>query len=563
MYMIFCAAWIRCIDKKVSFIMTFRFPLYVATLFILLYSKAFAYTPPIGIPEPEFGITQTVLSMYGDPNYYTYYVDNTHSKATDSSNAYGSPDKPRLTIPSDFVAGDVVQIHGGPYTPSRDRFYIRGHGTETKPIFFTGAAAETKPVLTRKIHISDGQYIIVEDVNVVPTSNGAIEIRPAVDNSPIHHVSIRNSEVHGTGAFKAKHQISAHSDKDNAPVSYVVFYNNLSVDAGQYDSEPEDDSCSFSIQHRVSHAWILDNTGYDSGGDGVILAHGAKFTTHHVYIGRNTFYRHRENGIDLKQANDVVVSENTLYGFRPTNTSAGEAIIVHYDPERIAILNNHIYDSTYGIVSTGSTDTHVMGNVIHDIRHVSSSWDSNSGYSEGAAIHFRGPSTAVISDNTMSEYDTGIQITGGSKFDIYNNIFNDRKENQSYDIRVNNSTLSKATTLDNNIFNQVRIYFNGTTYDMLGFFQSSEGLCENCFESQDLRFTDASKDSYSLQGDSPAIDKGKASTTIPYFEQTYNITIDKDIGGTEYDNTSDIGAYDYPSTLSPPTAPSDVEVIVQ
>ncbi|MEO7724749.1 MAG: hypothetical protein ABIU29_08700, partial [Chthoniobacterales bacterium] len=78
-------------------------------------TSALAYSPPIGIPAPSFGIDQ-VVTMYSAQTYdfgsgpvpypdagngpYTHYVDKTAPGATDTSNTFGTPSKPRLTIPT-------------------------------------------------------------------------------------------------------------------------------------------------------------------------------------------------------------------------------------------------------------------------------------------------------------------------------------------------------------------------------------------------------------------------------------------------------------------------------
>ncbi|MEO7723199.1 MAG: hypothetical protein ABIU29_00695 [Chthoniobacterales bacterium] len=75
---------------------------------------ALAYSPPIGILAPSFGIDQ-VVTMYSGQTYtftdgrgtivypdagngpYTHYVDKNALGATDTNNTFGSPSKPRLT----------------------------------------------------------------------------------------------------------------------------------------------------------------------------------------------------------------------------------------------------------------------------------------------------------------------------------------------------------------------------------------------------------------------------------------------------------------------------------
>ena len=76
---------------------------------------AAAWTPPIGIPAPSFGITEVAPAV---PNPWTvstagfYYVEPTKAGATDTSNTYGTPAKPRRTIPTVLPAGAVVELHG-------------------------------------------------------------------------------------------------------------------------------------------------------------------------------------------------------------------------------------------------------------------------------------------------------------------------------------------------------------------------------------------------------------------------------------------------------------------
>jgi len=80
------------------------------------------WTAPIGIPVPEFGILES-YQMYDEPGtrhpdltyqasveggYFTHYVDNTATGATDTSNPYGSIAKPRLTTPKSLPAGAVI-----------------------------------------------------------------------------------------------------------------------------------------------------------------------------------------------------------------------------------------------------------------------------------------------------------------------------------------------------------------------------------------------------------------------------------------------------------------------
>jgi hypothetical protein len=97
------------------------------------------WTPPIGIPQPSFGIVES-HTMYQGQLYdynndgvpeapykdagngpYTHYVDRSAPNCTDGVNDsnYGTPALPRRTIPGDNLnslaplkAGSVVEVHG-------------------------------------------------------------------------------------------------------------------------------------------------------------------------------------------------------------------------------------------------------------------------------------------------------------------------------------------------------------------------------------------------------------------------------------------------------------------
>lgn len=531
----------------------------------------YAYDPPIGIPEPPFGIDETVASVYGSADYYTYYVDNTHANATDSNNPNGSPARPRRSIPTSLSAGDVVQVHGGPYTPSGSRFSFTGTGTQSQPIIVTGKRAAAKPLLTKFIHIPDMQWFIFENFRI-QTSAGAIDCRPLNNSAQIQYISIRNCDVIGNGNFKSQQMIGASNNYYSQQLRYIVFYNNTSRDVGDYDSPTECDTCCFSVQHRCDHVWILENTGFRSGGDGVILAHGANFSTHHIYIGRNTFYQNRENGIDLKQANDVIVSENTIYNHRPVSSSPGEGIVVHYEPRRIWILYNKVYDCDLGIVTTGSSETYIIGNVISNIRCTGGTFNPTSVYSRGAAIQVRNSGSIYIVNNTLHDYDAGIQCAPSTSYDIKNNIFSNRRQADGFDILIPSSTVASNSHMDYNLFchsnGGARIGWGDTRALDLNTFKNShspEGA--NCQTTNDLMFIGDSVHPFLIGTTSPAVDNGVAHDGYNLFTQTYssygNNSISFDVRKVVRPINAkwDIGAYEALVNVGPISSPPNVRLI--
>ena len=102
---------------------TVRVAAFLAVGALVARPVAAQWTPPIGIPAPTFGINDVAPAA---PNPWTastpgfYYIDQTKTAATDTNNTYGTPAKPRRTIPWTLPAGAVVELHGT---------YDTGHGS--------------------------------------------------------------------------------------------------------------------------------------------------------------------------------------------------------------------------------------------------------------------------------------------------------------------------------------------------------------------------------------------------------------------------------------------------
>ena len=166
-----------------------------------------AWEPPIGIPRPDFGIEES-YRMYDDVanrnpaltyyqnaegGYYTHYVDNTDSNATDTNNPYGSVSKPRKTVPNSVPLGSVVEVHSA--LPQSGYVFISGEGTSEKPIFIRGVGnPRIEGTLSVGYYHGKASYIIVEGISffageVVGSTEGT-----AFNTS---YISIRNSDFHG------------------------------------------------------------------------------------------------------------------------------------------------------------------------------------------------------------------------------------------------------------------------------------------------------------------------------------------------------------------------------
>ncbi len=415
------------------------------------WTDASTWSPPIGVPSPSFGIKETHLMYKDKAGYtdagngpYTYYIDNSSNACSDSSNK-GSPQKPRCTIPRDFAAGDVVEIHGGPYTYD-DMWLFNLNGTKEKPVFFRGSSLDEKPAIVGKQVRFNGQYAVIENLDF--------------DNSNLllygttrHHLSIRNNEFHNynpdNGAGKAIN-LSTNAKE-------IVVYNNSVHDNGNSDSDVETDVHGFTTYTGSENIWVVDNEFYRNAGDGIQFCHHCpEPVPHHVYIGRNVFHNDRENAVDLKESRDIIVTQNQMYGYKPASASDGSAIIVHYNPERIWMIYNEIFDSQNGIRIEGAVSAYAIGNVIHDIHHFYDyDYDPAKMWMHGNAIWVKDTPVFVAANNTIFAVDSGIASPGDTsqKHTFSNNIVADLSE-QSQHVGISNSAVSKNSTARSNMLYQ-------------------------------------------------------------------------------------------------------------
>ncbi len=518
-----------------------------------------AYQPSIGIPTPTFGINETAPSWpAGWPgaqvtNYY--YIDNTHPSATDTSNTYGYPNKPRLSIPTTYSAGAYVEIIGGPYTGNQ--MTITANGTQQNPVWIRGGSSTTKPTIQREI-IVNGSYVILENLyfNVSRKTIGFKYLSSTVD-----HAVLRNSEFAGSGTPDGNTSVIGISGTAGYLTSHIVIYNNVIHDFGNKDrTAAENDYHGILPGEYAEYVWVLNNHIYNMGGDSIQVGQ-ATYTQEqrpqYVYIGGNTFHDDRENAIDIKRANHVVASQNICYGYANSTSSGGEIVVIHNEAAYIWILYNILHTGNYGLITTASTDTYFIGNVIYNIKHFGS-WDPNSGYADGAAIHFRGSaSTGGAINNTLYNYAIGIQLTqgGANGYDIQNNIFSGRAESLDIDIRVGESDVAAGSIFDYNLFHynagDERIYWNASVVN-LSMFKLSYNKCLNCIKGDPL-FSDAEGNIFTLQPSSPAKDNGISHNVYTIYKDLYGIDIYRDMSGKPRPMGMkwDIGAFEA-VTLSPP-----------
>jgi len=521
---------------------------------------------PIGIPTPAFGLEETHW-MYRNATYdygngpetyrmssdgpYTYYVDNTSAAATDTNNPYGSPSKPRKTIPMTYLpAGSVVEIHGGPYTQSSGGVLpLCGSGTAAKPVFFRGASNDKKPVISTSVRIR-GSYVIVENVKMVTCAfTNATGI--TVNNSALRHCEIADNKGIGLNVASYTSDI----------INNIVIYDNVIHDLGNIYSTTDEDATGIAVNAGVSNCWIVDNTVYNTSGSGIQIVAGslAKMpTTNHIYVGRNLVYKARQSGIWSKQSVDCVFSQNTVHSIINTSWSPSKGLGYQYGPERLWIIYNEVYNCTFGITAMSSsglgsgTEAFIIGNVIHDIHHVNdgtSFFNPNTSWSN-AGIMLVGVAKNYVVNNTIYDADAGINIPSTGAVYMTNNIISNITESACQHIFVEYSSAMAASTVNNNIFyqngNDVRIRWGLSNIYNLAGFQAATGKGANCLNADPL-FVNASGGNLHLKSGSPAINAGTTSDVYNRFFSLYglNIAVDPDKVSRPQSSKWDIGAYEY------------------
>lgn len=514
------------------------------------------WNPPIGIPRPDFGIEET-YRMYDDPanrnpalpythnaegGYYTHYIDNTDPSATDTDNPYGTIEKPRMTIPwrginvTALAAGSVVELHGGPYSNvsgTSGRFII-GAGTSEQPIFLRGFS-ESERITVIGSFFPQGSYMILENLYF---DNVPLTYRIGTSSSgfygPVDHMAVRNSDLQGSGTFSSRSAIQIYSSETEIP-RHIVIYNNHIHHNGDCQAATANDAMGVGVL-QSQHVWIVDNHIHHNGGDSVqIQSTLAKY----IYIGRNVLHEDRENAVDIKQSEHVIVSDNDMYGYRVVSTSNGDAVVVHYTPTlNIWITHNRIYDSYHAISSGAGPDfLYITDNVIHNIGD--------------CAIQFWNNKSVYIVGNTI--YDTGGGISAtqtNTALYMSNNIIANLKADDDIHLEIA-STMADASNASYNLFYQsgtdAKIKWKSSTSRNVAEFKAAfPAKSVGCLE-EDPQCVDASARRFNVRGTSPAIDNGTLDGVYQTFVGLYGIGISADVEGNSrpQGNGWDCGGYEY------------------
>jgi hypothetical protein len=525
------------------------------------------WAPPAGIPAPPFGILESHAMYAGEPGYrdagngpYTIYVDN---KADCDDTGPATAEQPRCSIPADIgTPGAVVEVHGGPYRFDGADVTIDANGTAERPVFLRGVDdGRGLPVIYDADTVTlQGTRFIVEDL-VFDRSGVRTEgkVPSAYGRS---HIAVRNVEI-------------KHHPRKNGSVltgSHIVFYRN------HVHHNQSDDRHGTTVGPGAQHVWIVDNHFHHNGGDAVQLCHGCrKEPPRFIYIGRNLMHGDRENGVDLKYGENIVVSENVIHGYTGapegirwcfddgsgcrtySSGSDGSAVVIGSDgaPINSWIIFNRIYGSNHGIRIEEAESAWIVGNVIHDVRN------------RAIALEKEAEPLYIV-NNTIYGARHGIDQYWRKNFElhIHNNIFAGIREGV---FRADDEVASRSV-VEHNLFwrNGDEMMFRwgrfqGPTSDSsdLGSMFGDGNIVG------DPGFADAANADFRLESSSAAIDAAGDSLAAldEEFRERFggDVSIAADAGGQarpvdgdgDGEAVSDIGSYEYVPSPAPAAARHD------
>jgi hypothetical protein len=530
--------------------------LLVVSLLMVGSSAHAAWTPPLGIPAPSFGITNVARAV---PNPWTvatagfYYVEATKAGATDTSNPYGTPAKPRLTIPTDLPAGSVVELHGTYDQAHNTPNEIQGRGTSANPVFVRGVSATSRPLVRNTWQVS-GTYMILENLEFGPlntTQTGSIAVMGQEwDTAPTHHLAIRHSEVHGNANGGGVGIESWFRESNN-----IVLYHNFIHDNGDVNATFDQDVHCIHVGDHVNNIWILENEMARCSGDGIQINASTDLdaTTHHIYVGRNVSHHHKQSGFWAKQATDVVFSQNEAYGMRPSDSGMGQCFGNQYGTDYIWFIFNHAHDCEYGIGAMsddgGLSHNFIIGNVIHNIHRTTSGSGPGDAWGPSAIMMVGGLERHVI-NNTIYDVDSGVNSPApNGSLEIAGNIIANVTQPAAGHVMLGfNSLASTAAVHHNVLFGDPRMSWGSERL-----YLTAAQMTSMLSLSSDPRFVNAPAVDFHLQASSPAVGAaGAVNSVYATFQQRYGLSIATDIEGSPRPATAyAIGAYEKVCATTP------------
>ena len=330
-------------------------------------------------------------------------------------------------MPSSIGAGEVLAFTSD--SANGGDMYLTCNGTEENPAFIVGGTLNGSNDVFR---ISGSWCYFIDTVF------NNIQVRTSGD----HHV-FRNIEVANVSGKNAT----------SLSGSFLV------VTDSEIHHNQGDDRHGLFVGSGSDSVWLLNNYVHHNGGDGFQACHGCSANPpRNVYLGFNTFHSDRENAIDFKYIENVIVEGNIIHSLVSapadqewcfddgsscgvfSSGSDGSAIVIGSDggPTNVLVINNEIYGTVNAVRIEEGSLVSVVDNNFHDISGRCLQLDKD-GYD------------TVYSGNTCLNAQRGIFQNWRVNFslDVDNNVF----ENLSGPaIEYESASVGDASTLTDNLF---------------------------------------------------------------------------------------------------------------
>ncbi|MGH8165888.1 MAG: right-handed parallel beta-helix repeat-containing protein [Woeseiaceae bacterium] len=330
-------------------------------------------------------------------------------------------------LPTTLRAGEILAL--GNQTLSD--FTLNCNGTAANPAFVSGGTIRgNDDVLEVR-----GSWCIF-----VNTKFDNIQLRTSGD-----HLVFRNVEVTNV------------ADKNGSSFGG----SNIVVVDSEIHHNQGDDRHGVHVPSGANSIWILRNHIHHNGGDGFQACHGCSSNPpRNVYLGGNLFHSDRENAIDFKYIQNVVVSGNTIHSLVSapadqrwcfddgsgcgtfSSGSDGSGIVIGSDggPRNVLITGNEIYDTRNAVRIEEGAQVRIERNNFHNVVNQCLQLDKD-GYG------------TVYSGNTCANSGRGILQNWRENFSLtvanntFRNVNGPAVEYESSSV-YNSSTLTGNTFVD-------------------------------------------------------------------------------------------------------------------
>ncbi len=519
-----------------------------------------AYTMPVGIPSPGFGISdEPPADPVEWPNAQAtgfYYIDN--SVTCSDTNTYGYPANPRCTIPTNPVVGAgqkmVLKASPNPYYSRNFSWQqIQLNGSVNNRAWIVGVNdGPNKPIVMSNPSTNtgwrmEGSYWTIDGIifdGVGPAVRG--------DLGAESYVVIRHSEIRNrTGTTGSATSMNA-STQNGLYFDVFIHANGLIEE----DLSMEHDVHGIQV-NSAANLWILDSMFSENAGDS-IQVNGAGASN--IYVGRNKMHSEGENAVDTKEFNTMVISENDGWDMRRVGygNSGGNAQIFYINDEGTQLggwwaINNRAWDTGGPGIASASlgADVYIIGNTV--------AWCN-----DGIQNWTHGGRTAFIYNNTIdkcrnSAFNVSVPGGPGAFTRIAGNYVG--SGDWIYQLLTyGGSTTDTGSFLefDYNYFEEtINLLWANTPRD-LSWMRANTSWLDNSIENITPQFVGQDNFDYHLTQSSPLVDEhSNIFSGYTNFNSQFSTSIQKDRSDVVRPENGlwDIGAYEYSSNITDITAP--------